>query len=130
MPTNYRSTKNIIECAARVIKKNYDTEELQTKYLKPFFSRVDVERGPVPEYLEFKKFKDLNRHLIAHFTSPTFDPKTFGKYFILSRTRSECANIHIFLMMNKIPCINKSGGLIFDMPHIKKVYCTTFFFLN
>lgn len=114
LPTNYRSTQAIVKSAAKLISNNYGLED---DYLKPFNWKSDAEAGADIETSTFLKFDDLTQE-IAKTILETGNP---GGWFVLSRTRAECAQIHTRLIESGIPAINKVGGLLFGAPHIKKV---------
>lgn len=112
LPVNYRSTRNIIQASAGLIADNYPDQE---QYLKPFQAREDAPDGEPVKYIEAETFSGLTDEIaIAVKENP-------GDWFVLSRTRAECAAIHTTLIAADIPAINKSGGLLFGAPHIRKV---------
>ena len=115
LPINYRSTKNIIDTAARLIRNNYlNGNEM---YLKPFGYRDDAPDGDAVEFVSAEKFDDMSMEL-ATIIKERGNP---GDWFVLSRTRAECAAIHTTLISLGIPAINKVGGLLFGSSHIRKV---------
>ena len=115
LPINYRSTKNIIDTAARLIRNNYlNGNEM---YLKPFGYRDDAPDGDVVEFVSAEKFDDMSMEL-ATIIKERGNP---GDWFVLNRTRAECAAIHTTLISLGIPAINKVGGLLFGSSHIRKV---------
>ena len=113
LPVNYRSTKQIIAAASRLIENNYTGPD--DTYLKPFSSRPDAEDGEPVTYSESLTFAELCQDVAQLVTESPQD------WFILSRTRAECAAIHTELIRRRIPAVNKSGGMLFGAPHVRKV---------
>ncbi len=116
LPVNYRSTRHIIDAATRLISANYVAED-QKRYLKPFDSREDAPTGEPITYTELQDFSALTDEI----TSVIRQSETPGNWFVLSRTRAECAAIHMALTSSGIKTINKSGGMVFGTPHVRKV---------
>lgn len=114
LPINYRSTKSIINAATNLILNNY---EQGSKYIKPFQAREDAVDGERIQYIESEHFGQTETEVVC-VIKENDNP---GSWFVLSRTRAECAAIHTALIAAEIPAINKSGGLLFGAPHIKKV---------
>lgn len=114
LPINYRSTQTIVVQSNKMIKLNYVGRE---QYLFEAAAREDAEPGDPLQYYEYPKINaladDLSR-IILETESP-------GDWFVLSRTRAECAAIHLGLIRNRVPAVNLSGGLLFGTPHIRKV---------
>jgi DNA helicase-2/ATP-dependent DNA helicase PcrA len=115
LPVNYRSTKNIVNMSNKLIKSNYLGE--QEKYLEDAFARDDADEGEPITYTHFGDFKEMCYGMIEKIGNQG-DP---GKWYILSRTRAECAYIHTKFIEAGIPAINLSGGLLFGSPHVRKV---------
>lgn len=115
LPINYRSTQTIVVQSNKMIKLNYLGE--RAKYLFEAMARDDAEVGDPLQYYEYDKINELGDDL-ARIIIETESP---GDWFVLSRTRAECAAIHLQLIRNKVPAINLSGGLLFGAPHIQKV---------
>lgn len=115
LPINYRSTKVIVEQSNKLIKLNYLGEK--EKYLYPAEPRPDAEDGEPLQYYEYDRFADFGNDL-ARIILESNRPQD---WFVLSRTRAECAAIHLWLIKNKIPAQNLSGGILFGAPHIRKV---------
>jgi len=113
LPINYRSTQAIINVASRLIKYNYCGPD--DPYLKPFAGRPGVEEGDPLTYSESATFAELCSEIAAMVAENPQD------WFILSRTRAECSAIHTELIRQRIPAVNKSGGMLFGAPHIRKV---------
>lgn len=113
LPINYRSTKAIIKAASRLIEHNYGGPD--DPYLKPFDSRPDAEEGEPLSFVYEPEFGDLAKE-IANLVAE--NPQD---WFILSRTRAECAAIHLELIRQGVPAVNKSGGILFGAPHVRKV---------
>ena len=114
LPINYRSTQMIVRTAATLIGQNYSNNG---QYLKPFQSRPNAPEGQPVTYSEFGSFDQLAEEVSALVAQS----ETPGDWFVLSRTRAECAAIHTKLVANGLPAINKSGGMLFGSPHIRKV---------
>ena len=115
LPTNYRSTTSIIDTAAKLISYNYTSPDA-AKYLKPFDARTDAPAGAPVQCMLFNTFEALCAE-----TANLLKGTEPSDWFVLSRTRAECAAIHTALIAAGIPAINKVGGLLFGAPHIKKV---------
>jgi hypothetical protein len=115
LPVNYRSTQSIVRAAAQLINSNYMTEEDQ-HYLKPFAHRQDAPAG-VPVSCTITSTFEVLCSTVVEMVKDT-EP---SDWFILSRTRAECAQLHTALITAGIPAINKVGGLLFGAPHIRKV---------
>jgi len=115
LPINYRSTRNIIDTAAGLIKSNYAS---MPDLLKPFEPRPDVLDGEPIEFMSCQTVEELGNQIALTMQTENYQP---GDIFILSRTRAECALLHTELLKAGIPAINKSGGLLFGAPHIRKV---------
>jgi DNA helicase-2/ATP-dependent DNA helicase PcrA len=115
LPVNYRSTKNIVNMSNKLIKSNYLGD--QEKYLEDAFARDDADEGEPITYTHFGNFKEMCYGMIEKIGNQG-DP---GKWYILSRTRAECASIHTKFIEAGIPAINLSGGLLFGSPHVRKV---------
>jgi len=113
LPVNYRSTQEIVKAASRLIGKNYQGPD--DKYLKPFVAKDTAQEGEPVTYSEFGTFQELSAGIAAMVTESPQD------WFILSRTRAECAAIHTELIRRRIPAVNKSGGMLFGAPHVRKV---------
>lgn len=113
LPINYRSTRTIIDATTALIQDNYGGD--LDRYLKPFQAREDAPAGEPISYTEMGDFGDLADEIANAVKEQP------GDWFILSRTRAECAAIHTSLIQLGIPAINKSGGLLFGAPHIRKV---------
>lgn len=113
LPVNYRSTKAIIQAASQLIGYNYDGSD--DSYLKPFDSRPDAPEGEPLTCAMTKTFSELCSDVAVTVTESPQD------WFILSRTRAECAAIHLELIRRGIPAVNKSGGILFGAPHVRKV---------
>ncbi|MFH1574652.1 MAG: 3'-5' exonuclease [Acidobacteriota bacterium] len=111
LPINYRSTREIVGVTAALIGDNY----ADSRYLKPFDARGDAPDGGRIGYSETEDFDGLAGEVA------TAVKETPGDWFVLSRTRAECAAIHTALVSLGIPAINKSGGLLFGAPHVRKV---------
>lgn len=111
---NYRSEISIVKLASAFIKPNYAGDKI--KYLKPYGHRPGAGEGKKPEALYLDDFDSLCRVAVERIAES--DP---GEWFILSRTRAECAAIHTALVAAGIPSVNKSGGLLFGAEHIRKV---------
>ncbi len=115
LPINYRSTRNIIDTAASLIKSNYAA---LPDLLKPFEPKPDALDGDPIEFMSCQTVEELGNQIALTMQDENYHP---GDIFILSRTRAECALLHTELLRAKIPAINKSGGLLFGAPHIRKV---------
>lgn len=113
LPINYRSTKAIIEAASKLIKHNYEGPD--DPYLKPFDSRPDAEDGEPLTFVYEPEFAELAKQVANIVAESPQD------WFILSRTRAECAAIHLELIRQGVPAVNKSGGILFGAPHVRKV---------
>jgi DNA helicase-2/ATP-dependent DNA helicase PcrA len=113
LPINYRSTREIVKVASRLIARNYQGPD--DKYLKPFSARDDAEDGEPVTYSEHNTFAELCGDVAAMVAENPQD------WFILSRTRAECAAIHTELIRRRIPAVNKSGGMLFGAPHVRKM---------
>lgn len=116
LPINYRSTKNVIESGKKLILNNYQDEKMK-KWIPEFGFPDSAEQGKPIEFSEHELFSDLTSE-IANLINSTQD---YGSWLILSRTRAECSAIHTALLSQKIPAINKVGGILFGAPHIRKV---------
>lgn len=116
LPINYRSTKSVIEFGKKLILNNYVDEKMK-KWLPEFGYPDNAELGKPPEFSTHDKFNIMCEE-ICTLINQTQD---YGSWLILSRTRAECASIHTALIANKIPAINRVGGLLFGSPHIRKV---------
>jgi len=114
LPINYRSTREIISSAAGLIKSNYLANP---ELLKPFEPKPDAMQGEPLEIMTSGTVEELGLQIAQTIQSENFEP---GHIFLLSRTRAECALLHTELLRASIPAINKSGGLLFGAPHIKK----------
>jgi len=112
LPVNYRSTHNIVKFASRLIGFNYEPDDI---YLKDFQARQEAEEGVDLTYTELGTFDELAKEIAALVIDNPSD------WFVLSRTRAECAAIHTELVRQGIPAINKSGGMLFGAPHVRKV---------
>lgn len=112
LPTNYRSTKSIIAKATQLIRFNYEGPE--DPYLKAFDAREDAPDGADLSYIETESFAGLCEEVAALVIDNPPD------WYVLSRTRAECAAIHTELIRQGIPAINKSGGMLFGSPHVRK----------
>jgi DNA helicase-2/ATP-dependent DNA helicase PcrA len=115
LPINYRSTKNIVNMCNKLIKSNYEGD--QAKYLDDAFAREDADEGEPITYTHFGNFKEMCYGMIEKIGNQG-DP---GKWYILNRTRAECASIHTKFIEAGIPAVNLSGGLLFGSPHVQKV---------
>lgn len=115
LPINYRSTVSIIESAGRLIANNYLT---LPDLLKPFEPRPDAPSGYEVETITANDVQALGNQIALEIQNNEIEP---GDIFILNRTRAECALIHTELLRSGIPAINKSGGMLFGAPHIRKV---------
>lgn len=115
LPINYRSTKAIVDAAAALIGYNYEGGQDDSQYLKPFDYGPNAQDGSPLGYVQAEHFQGLVEEVVAMVKD---NP---GDWFILSRTRAECAAIHVGLVAQNIPAVNHSGGLLFGSPHIKKV---------
>ena len=113
LPVNYRSTQEIVKVASGLIARNYQGPD--DKYLKPFAAKDTAQEGEPVTYSEFGTFQELSAGIAAMVTENPQD------WFILSRTRAECAAIHTELIRRRIPAVNKSGGMLFGAPHVRKV---------
>jgi superfamily I DNA/RNA helicase len=80
--------------------------------------RDDAPQGADITRERFIDFDSLCRGIVSNIADSGRSP---GDWFVLSRTRAECAAIHNALLMARIPAVNKSGGLLFGAPHIRKV---------
>jgi DNA helicase-2/ATP-dependent DNA helicase PcrA len=114
LPINYRSTKAIIEAGRNIIENNYHYEP---ELMKAFQARPKAPHGESPQAILSETFEEL-AHKIADLLT---EDGEFGNWYILNRTRAECAAVHTALISRGIPAINKSGGLLFGAPHIRKV---------
>jgi len=114
LPVNYRSVQAIVAHSAQLIGENYKSD---SEYLKPFQPRPDAPDGLPIAYTELEDFDQLS----AEVASRVVQSESPGDWFVLSRTRAECAAIHTALIAAGIPAINKSGGLLFGAPHVRKV---------
>lgn len=113
LPVNYRSTHSIVRAAAQLISFNYDGPE--DIYLKNFQALETAPEGMPLTYTEVDTFDALCKEIaVMVIENPS-------AYFVLSRTRAECAAIHTELVRQGIPAINKSGGMLFGAPHVRKV---------
>src|SRR3990170_1080039 len=115
LPINYRSTQEIIKTAAQLIEYNYNGKD--DPYLKPFGHREDAPVGDSVDLIEADLFNGLSEKIATTIK----DRGNPGDWFVLSRTRAECAAIHTTLISLGIPAINKVGGLLFGSSHIRKV---------
>lgn len=115
LPINYRSTRTIIGLSSKLILKNYAEND---KYLKLFTWADNNPDGTEVHFEITKTFDELESKVISYIHDYGANP---GDWYILSRTRAECASIHTALITAGIPAINKSGGLLFGAPHIRKV---------
>ena len=115
LPINYRSAQSIITTAAKLITRNYAGSD--DMYLKPFNWRETAEIGVPMTYTETSTFAELSENI----ANAILQSEAPGDWFVLSRTRAECAMIHTTLLSMGIPAINKSGGILFGAPHIRKV---------
>jgi len=111
LPINYRSTGTIVGTTAGLIGDNYQDDT----YLKPFQTRPDAPDGEAVTYTEEEKFDALADEVANAVKEQP------GDWFVLNRTRAECAALHTHLISLEIPAINKSGGLLFGAPHVRKV---------
>lgn len=114
LPINYRSTQNVISTAALLIGNNYTN---RPDLLKPFNWRDGVEEGNPIHAMIADDFRAMGEGIIKEIN----DSEKPENWFILSRTRAECATLHTQLLAAGIPAINKSGGLLFGASHIQKV---------
>lgn len=115
LPINYRSTVEIIDRAVNLIETNYvDKPDL----LKPFEPRPDAPAGIEVEPIITGSVEGLGSEISQVIMNDEIEP---GDVFVLSRTRAECALLHTELLGAGIKAINKSGGLLFGAPHIRKV---------
>jgi len=112
LPVNYRSTKSIIARATQLIGFNYEGPE--DPYLKAFDAREDAPDGVDLSYIETESFAGLCEEVAALVIDNPSD------WYVLSRTRAECAAIHTELVRQGIPAVNKSGGMLFGSPHVRK----------
>lgn len=116
MPINYRSDQVIVEQSTKFIFNNYIGRE---QFFKRAVARPDAPRGKEIEYSGYYHFDEMCEGMIETIAN---DPdKSFGDWYILSRTRAECAYIHTQFIRAKIPCVNLSGGLLLGAPHVRKV---------
>lgn len=116
LPINYRSTKFIVNTAAKLIGYNYLGEDV-ARFLKQFQAKETATDGEKAGIIKSKTVEGIAAQAASHI----LNSEQPGKWWILSRTRAECAAIHTELIKNKIPAINLNGGLIFGSPHIRKV---------
>lgn len=116
---NRRSTKSIVDVASRVIASNYLSEDSK-KWKKEYHTQNTD--GDKPKAFLFKKFDTLAAHLVETIQTDTADRGgKFGDWYVLSRTRAECSALHLALVDNDIPAINKVGGMIFGGKYIDMV---------
>jgi DNA helicase II / ATP-dependent DNA helicase PcrA len=115
LPVNRRSGKNIVSLSAKFIGNNY-AEESQKKYMKEFQAKDDAPDGEVTQSV-YETFDDLASDIAVQIQQEGHP----GNWFVLSRTRAECAAIHSTLIARGIPAINKSGGFLLGAGHIRKV---------
>jgi len=113
LPINYRSTQEIINRASILIENNYTGPD--DPYLKPFQYRPDAPEGAEIDYSVHSDFMYLTEEVASIVTDSP------GDWFVLSRTCAECSSIHTELIRNKIPAINKKGGLLFSSVPVRKV---------
>jgi DNA helicase-2/ATP-dependent DNA helicase PcrA len=111
LPINYRSSQNIVDAASKLIERNYSGAE---EYLKPFQFRPDAPEGKKLTSDIFPDFLELSEEVAS------IVAENPGDWFVLSRTRAECSAIHTELIRRKIPAVNRSGGLLFGSPPIRK----------
>jgi DNA helicase II / ATP-dependent DNA helicase PcrA len=114
MGTNYRSSKIIVANSTRMIANNYIGRE---QYLKDAHARDDAPDGDPIEYEAYETFSGLTNGIVTRL----LESQKFDHWAILSRTRAECASIHMDLIKARIPAVNLSGGLLFGAPHVRKV---------
>jgi DNA helicase-2/ATP-dependent DNA helicase PcrA len=112
LPINYRSTKEIIRTASILISHNYN--EQTSIYLKPFEARPNAPQGDPIKTLRLDSFRALSAEVT------TIGADAPSDWFVLSRTCAECSAIHTELVRQKIPAINKSGGMLFGTAPIRK----------
>lgn len=115
LPINYRSTQSIVKASSKFIVSNYDDDH--KKYLKEYNYRQDAAVGKPLDAVYLDDFEELCRVCVEKVA----DSDNPGDWYILSRTRAECAAIHTALVSAGVPSINKSGGMLFGSEHIKKV---------
>lgn len=114
LPINYRSSQSVVSAAKSLIKQNYIGIE---HYLKEFGWRDTAPIGDAPEFQLLESFDDLKEEAVNLIKSHGMPQD----WFVLSRTRAECAELHAACIAAGIPAINKSGGRLFGAPHVKKV---------
>jgi superfamily I DNA/RNA helicase len=114
LPINYRSTQAIVKQSAALIKNNYLVDET---YLKPFQWKPDAPGGTDIEINRHFQFESLATDI----ANEILNSEKPGDWYVLSRTRAECSAIHTALVAAGVPAINKSGGMLFGAPHIRKV---------
>lgn len=114
LPINYRSTREIVNVSKHLISRHYLANPL---YEKPFLPWPGAIQG---QPIVFTSHPSLSKMILYARQTYILDPP-FDSWFILSRTRAECCEIHLHCIANGIPAINHSGVLLFDLPHIEKV---------
>jgi DNA helicase-2/ATP-dependent DNA helicase PcrA len=112
LPINYRSTREIIEKSNKVIALNYRGRE---QYLMEVEPRKEAENGKEIEIIDVEDFVEMSEEIA----------KRIGDHpeecFILSRTNSECEKLHTHLSMMGVPCLNVSGGSLYESKNIQRL---------
>lgn len=114
MPTNYRSSKTVVERSKDLIRNNYIGRE---QFFKDAVARDTADEGEPFSFTEYGDFADMSRGI----AELLLEDGNYEDWYVLSRTRAECAAIHMALISAKVPAINLSGGLLFGASHIRKV---------
>jgi superfamily I DNA/RNA helicase len=111
---NYRSTRTIVRETDNFILHNYVGRE---EIVGRSEARPDAPEGKPLEYAEYGDFEDMASGIV----DAVVDQGNPGDWFILSRTRAECALIQMEFIKRKIPAVNLSGGKVFADKHVRQV---------
>lgn len=112
LPINYRSTKTIIDKSNKVIALNYKGRE---QYLMAVEPKADAENGADIETILTYDYEDMAKEIAERIGD---HPE---ECFILSRTNSECEKLHANLCMLGVPCINISGGSLYNSKNVERL---------
>lgn len=125
LPVNYRSTVEIVERSARMIRHNYDDQggSYPAELRKETMAREGAAQGKPISFAmydsqdtEAAEITQLCRELLAGGRQP-------GDIFVLSRTKAQLAYLEGPMTRAELPFINVTGGSFWQMKHIKDVLC-------
>lgn len=122
LPTNYRSTKNIVSYGLNVIANNYeDLGPYPVKYLKGLNTPDTAHDGADVLLTSYRDPITESREIVSTIKILLENEWSPEHFFVAARTRAQVGYLEASFALSGIPYVNIVGASFLDLMHVRQV---------